>query len=145
MTIHLPEEIESSIQSQVDDGRFASVDDAMAEAARLLIQSLNQVDQPTPSETATVDLGMNPGSSNGTKSEKIRKPIWEVFEEITASLPEDEWARSSAREADSTASDQIQPPSGASGSGAGFAAAVRSISNRSGERSKIRNEAPPVR
>jgi Arc/MetJ-type ribon-helix-helix transcriptional regulator len=38
MTIHLPHDLESSIQAAVHDGRFATVDDAMAEAARLLLR-----------------------------------------------------------------------------------------------------------
>ena len=42
MTIHLPEEIESSIQAAVHSGRFASLDEAMTEAASLLVQRLNQ-------------------------------------------------------------------------------------------------------
>jgi Arc/MetJ-type ribon-helix-helix transcriptional regulator len=35
MTIHLPQDIESSIQAAVHSGHFASVDDALAEAWRL--------------------------------------------------------------------------------------------------------------
>ena len=42
MTIHLPKELESSIQAAVLSGRFASVDEAMAEAARLLLKELKQ-------------------------------------------------------------------------------------------------------
>ena len=42
MTIHLPNELESSIQAVVRNGRFATVDDAMAEAARLLLRELAQ-------------------------------------------------------------------------------------------------------
>ena len=38
MTIHLPENLESSIREAVYSGQFASVDDAMAEAARLLLK-----------------------------------------------------------------------------------------------------------
>jgi Arc/MetJ-type ribon-helix-helix transcriptional regulator len=45
MTIHLPNDLESSIQAEVHRGRFASVDDAMAEAARLLLQKLKQYPQ----------------------------------------------------------------------------------------------------
>jgi Arc/MetJ-type ribon-helix-helix transcriptional regulator len=40
MTIHLPPDIESSIQAAVHNGRFATVDDAMAEAARLLLREI---------------------------------------------------------------------------------------------------------
>jgi Arc/MetJ-type ribon-helix-helix transcriptional regulator len=42
MTIHLPPELESSIQAAVHSGRFASLDEAMTEAASLLAQRLNQ-------------------------------------------------------------------------------------------------------
>ena len=40
MTIHLPPHIESSIQAAVHNGHFASVDDAMARAACLLLERL---------------------------------------------------------------------------------------------------------
>jgi Arc/MetJ-type ribon-helix-helix transcriptional regulator len=40
MTIHLPENLESSIRDAVRGGQFASVDEAMAEAARLLLDRL---------------------------------------------------------------------------------------------------------
>jgi Arc/MetJ-type ribon-helix-helix transcriptional regulator len=42
MTIQLPTDLESSIQAAVDGGRYASVDDAMAEAARLLLRQIDQ-------------------------------------------------------------------------------------------------------
>jgi Arc/MetJ-type ribon-helix-helix transcriptional regulator len=52
MTIHLPPDLERSIEAVVDSGRFASVDDAMAEAARLLLrqqpQPVNTADDPGP-------------------------------------------------------------------------------------------------
>ncbi len=38
MTIHLPADIESSIQAAVHNGHFASVDDALAEAWRAFHQ-----------------------------------------------------------------------------------------------------------
>ena len=41
MTIHLPPNIESSIQAAVHNGHFASVDDAMTRAATLLLQELD--------------------------------------------------------------------------------------------------------
>jgi Arc/MetJ-type ribon-helix-helix transcriptional regulator len=37
--------LESSIQAAVHNGRFASVDDAMAHAARLLLQELDRGEQ----------------------------------------------------------------------------------------------------
>jgi Arc/MetJ-type ribon-helix-helix transcriptional regulator len=42
MMIHLPQDIESSIQAAVHRGHFSSVDEAMAKAARLLLQSLKE-------------------------------------------------------------------------------------------------------
>jgi hypothetical protein len=42
MTIHPPHDLESSIRAAVHNGRFASVDDAMAEAARLLLRQINE-------------------------------------------------------------------------------------------------------
>jgi Arc/MetJ-type ribon-helix-helix transcriptional regulator len=49
MTIHLPSDLESSIEAIVHSGRFASVDDAMAEAARLLLRQIQQTQsQQTP-------------------------------------------------------------------------------------------------
>ena len=54
MTIHLPEHLESSLRAAVHNGRFASVDDAMAEATRLLLQKLKD-DQRTTGSDATPD------------------------------------------------------------------------------------------
>ena len=49
MTIHLPGDLESSIEAIVKSGRFASFDDAMAEAARLLLREIQQTQsEPTP-------------------------------------------------------------------------------------------------
>jgi Arc/MetJ-type ribon-helix-helix transcriptional regulator len=49
VTIHLPPHIESSIQAAVHSGRFGSLDEAMTEAASLLVQWLNQEQaQPKP-------------------------------------------------------------------------------------------------
>jgi Arc/MetJ-type ribon-helix-helix transcriptional regulator len=45
MTIHLPEYLESSLLQAVHNGRFASLDDAMAEAARLLLREIRQEPQ----------------------------------------------------------------------------------------------------
>ena len=42
MTIHLPHDLENSSQAAVHNGRFATVDDAMAEAARLLLRKISQ-------------------------------------------------------------------------------------------------------
>jgi len=52
MTIHLPNDLETSIQAAVQSGRFASVDDAMAEAARLLLRTITQEPKLSPTKTA---------------------------------------------------------------------------------------------
>ena len=52
MTIHLPKELETSIQAVVHSGLFTSVDDAMAEAARLLLRTITQEPKPAPPKTA---------------------------------------------------------------------------------------------
>lgn len=40
MTIHLPKDLESRVEAAVESGYFASVHDAMAEAARLLLREI---------------------------------------------------------------------------------------------------------
>jgi Arc/MetJ-type ribon-helix-helix transcriptional regulator len=60
MTIHLPPHIESSIQAAVHGGRFASLDDAMTEAATLLVQRLKQEAQAKPRAAAANDLPPDP-------------------------------------------------------------------------------------
>jgi len=64
MKIHLPEELERSIEAMVHTGRFASIDDAMAEAARLLLRELRQT---PPSANAKDDdplLGSMPDAAD---------------------------------------------------------------------------------
>jgi Arc/MetJ-type ribon-helix-helix transcriptional regulator len=48
MTIHLPQDVESSLQAAVHCGHFASLDEAMTEAARLLLRELKLVHLPPP-------------------------------------------------------------------------------------------------
>jgi Arc/MetJ-type ribon-helix-helix transcriptional regulator len=55
VTIHLPADLESSIQAAVHDGRFASVDDAMTAAARLLLRAIEQ-ERPQPGTAASPPL-----------------------------------------------------------------------------------------
>ncbi len=38
MTVHLPQDLESSLRAEVSSGHFASLDDAMAEAVRMLLR-----------------------------------------------------------------------------------------------------------
>jgi Arc/MetJ-type ribon-helix-helix transcriptional regulator len=80
MTIHLPPEIESSIQAAVHSGHFASVDDAMTEAAALLLErlELEQARQNAAAASATVSK---------------RKPLWERAANLRKTIPEEEWAK----------------------------------------------------
>lgn len=55
MTIHLPPDLERFIEAVVKNGRFVSFDDAMAEAARLLLRQEGQ--QPQPARPAS-DAGL---------------------------------------------------------------------------------------
>jgi Arc/MetJ-type ribon-helix-helix transcriptional regulator len=57
MTIHLPKELETSLQAAVHGGHFASLDDAMAEAARLLLRDLKHRPQPPAADDDPI-LGM---------------------------------------------------------------------------------------
>ncbi len=80
MTIHLPPELESSIQAAVHSGHFTSVDAAMTEAASMLLQRLKQTQATTPvAQQAGADVAY--------------KPIWEVAAELRKSVPPEEWAK----------------------------------------------------
>jgi Arc/MetJ-type ribon-helix-helix transcriptional regulator len=86
MTIHLPPDIESSIQAAVHNGHFASVDDAMAEAACLLLQRLKQEQTRQNAAPASAPTDRPAASPN-------RKPLWERAAELRKSIPEEEWAK----------------------------------------------------
>jgi Arc/MetJ-type ribon-helix-helix transcriptional regulator len=55
MTIHLPEDLENSLRAEVTRGRFASLDEALAEAARLLLKQSRPPLQAT-AETSVFDV-----------------------------------------------------------------------------------------
>ena len=82
MTIQLPENLESSILAAVHSGRYASLDDAMAEAASLLVERLRQeqamLEQPAAGKKPPVT---------------VYKPIWEVADELRKNVPPEEWGR----------------------------------------------------
>ena len=48
MMIHLPPELSSRVEAAVRSGQFASVDDAMAEAARLLLREMERTALAAP-------------------------------------------------------------------------------------------------
>ena len=78
MTIQLPENLESSIREAVHSGQFPSIDDAMAEAARLLLSQIGQW------PVAPLTAGEEPPAT-------AHKPIWEVIEEENQSIPPEVW------------------------------------------------------
>jgi Arc/MetJ-type ribon-helix-helix transcriptional regulator len=80
MTIHIPENLESSILAAVRNGRYTSIDDAMAEAAWLLVERLKQERAP---ESSATHAGPAP----------TRKPLWERAAELRKSIPKEEWAK----------------------------------------------------
>jgi Arc/MetJ-type ribon-helix-helix transcriptional regulator len=80
MTIHLPPHIESSIQAAVHSGRFASLDEAMTEAASLLVQRINQ-------EQAQA----KPPTASPADAAQADKPIWEEILEMTADIPDEDF------------------------------------------------------
>lgn len=75
MTIHLPKDLEGDIRAAVQDGRFASLDEAMTEAATLLVERLKQPPAAAVDESPAAD----------------RKPVWERILERSAAIPDEEW------------------------------------------------------
>jgi len=82
MTIHLPASLENPILAAVHGGRYASLDDAMAEAAAMLVERLEH-------EQAAAQ----PPAINQAEAAPAYKPIWEVAAEIRRSIPPEEWAK----------------------------------------------------
>ena len=73
MTVHLPEDLETSIRAEVDRGRFASVDEAVAEAVRTLLRQ-------SPPDVAEPAANGHAGPPEGRKS--ISEEVLEIFAEI---------------------------------------------------------------
>jgi Arc/MetJ-type ribon-helix-helix transcriptional regulator len=80
MTIHLPKELVSKILAAVQSGRYASFDDAMTEAASMLVQLLKQEQAEAKPMTASQADAAQP-----------RKTIWERILERSAAIPDEEW------------------------------------------------------
>jgi len=81
MTIHLTKELETNILAAVHSGRYASLDDAMCEAASLLIERLKQ-EQAQAKPVA-----------NQAEPVPAHKPIWEVVDDLRKSVPPEEFAK----------------------------------------------------
>ncbi len=56
MTIRLPEPVESSLRDAVQNGQFASMDEVMTEAARLLLERLGTSTVVSPTEQSAFDV-----------------------------------------------------------------------------------------
>jgi Arc/MetJ-type ribon-helix-helix transcriptional regulator len=79
MTIIISKEVEDTIKAAVRSGEFASADEMITR----LVQEYGQRTQQTmPKEPA----------SQGQPA-TARKPIWEVFQELSASVPDEDWDR----------------------------------------------------
>jgi Arc/MetJ-type ribon-helix-helix transcriptional regulator len=78
MTIHLPQDLESSVRAEVASGRFASEDDLVAAAVRDYLR--RKQEQASPEEPADDDVAADE-----------HRPIWEVFQEISADVPDEVW------------------------------------------------------
>jgi Arc/MetJ-type ribon-helix-helix transcriptional regulator len=73
MTIHLPDGLERSILEAVHTGRFSSVDDAMAEAARLLLHQIGQDAQRDP-----VATGPLVKAEDGLSREEVQRRLFDA-------------------------------------------------------------------
>jgi len=83
MTIHLPENVERSINAAVQSGRFPSVDDAVT-AAWLAFSEQQKQGQQVPQTSEVVATSPAPAK---------RIPIWEVAAELRKNVPEEEWTK----------------------------------------------------
>lgn len=79
LTVHLPEDVESSIKAEVVDGHFASVDDAIARAWQEYLQRKQQ------------QAGAPTAAAIGETDDDARRPIWERILELTADVPDEVW------------------------------------------------------
>jgi Arc/MetJ-type ribon-helix-helix transcriptional regulator len=90
MTIHLPPEIERSIQAAVHSGDFASVDDALAEAWR----SFQQHRQPPAPTSQQGSIGaLRDDADLPGQAAQPPKPIWEVVDDLRKGIPPGEFAK----------------------------------------------------
>ncbi len=82
MTIRLPPRLENPILAAVHNGRYASLDDAMTEAASMLVQRL-ELEQ----------AAAKPPATNQAEAVPAYKPIWEVADDLRKSVPPEEFAK----------------------------------------------------
>jgi Arc/MetJ-type ribon-helix-helix transcriptional regulator len=75
MNINLPKDVEDSILAKVSSGVFPSVDAAMSEAARLLLERLDQ------------------GQASAETSAPARVPVWEKVLKDMEAVPDEVFDR----------------------------------------------------
>lgn len=100
MTIHLPEGREPFVRALVAGGRFASESDVVDEALGLLEErERRRVEVPERSglEIAVSDHfhdalhGVEAREAVKRQAEPTPRPIWEVIQEISATVPDEAW------------------------------------------------------
>ena len=73
MTIHLPEDLERYVQMKIRSGRFASEDEAIGEAVRLLRQN--------------EEAGAQPGEEESDVADASAVPAWKRVLDIMGKVP----------------------------------------------------------
>ena len=81
MNVHISEHWQRFIQDEIQSGRFASADQMIDEALRLL----KEHDQAPAGSTPKADMAAGATAT--------QKPIWEIAADLRASIPEEEWAK----------------------------------------------------
>jgi putative addiction module CopG family antidote len=74
MTIHLPEDLEQFVAQKVANGRFASADEAITEAVRLLRQAEAQVAAPAAALAGEETAG---------------EPVWQRVLDLMKDVPDE--------------------------------------------------------
>jgi Arc/MetJ-type ribon-helix-helix transcriptional regulator len=79
MTINVSKDIENAINAAVQSGQFSS-------AGEMITKLVRDYEQRTPHQPEPPTVSQQPTAP-------AHKPIWEVIQEITAGIPDEEWAK----------------------------------------------------
>ena len=111
MALHLPKDVESSIEAAVHGGQFSSVDEALTEAWRTFQCQKPQPQYPTGQgsigamrdaadeldEIVADAMKKRQGQANGTDpvapAQLDSRPIWEVVDELRKTVPAEEFSK----------------------------------------------------
>jgi Arc/MetJ-type ribon-helix-helix transcriptional regulator len=93
ITIHLPQDLESSLKAEVRNGRFASETEAVTAIVRDYFEGKRP---PSPAELDEIVPDSRNGEQDWSSPGKPadhpdRKPIWERLDELRKSVPAEEW------------------------------------------------------